>query len=101
MSRRKKEIENENSRINELFDENDENKTGKLDKEVFIKVFKNLIKALGQDDNDNDNEIDKIAEEALERFDMNQNGVIERNEFTNLMRFLIEEKGLSIYKTYN
>ena len=99
MSRRKKEIEKENLRINELFDENDENKTGKLDKEVFIKVFKNLMKALGQDDNDNENE--KIAEEALDRFDLNQNGFIERNEFANLMRFLIEEKGLSIYNTYN
>ena len=99
MNRRKKEIEKENLRINEIFDENDENKTGKLDKEVFIKVFKNLIRALGQDDNDN--EIEKTAEEALERFDLNQNGFIERNEFTNLMRFLIEEKGLSIYNTYN
>ena len=99
MSRRKKEIEKENLRINELFDENDENKTGKLNKEVFIKVFKNLMKALGQDDNDNENE--KIAEEALDRFDLNQNGFIERNEFANLMRFLIEEKGLSIYNTYN
>ena len=98
MNRRKKEIEKENLRINEIFDENDENKTGKLDKEVFIKVFKNLLKALGQDDNDN--EIEKTAEEALERFDLNQNGFIERNEFTNLMRFLIEEKGLSIYNTY-
>ena len=98
MSRRKKEIEKENLRINEIFDENDENKTGKLDKKVFIKVFKNLLKALGQDDNDN--EIEKTAEEALERFDLNQNGFIERNEFTNLMRFLIEEKGLSIYNTY-
>ena len=99
MSRRKKEIEKENLRINEIFDENDENKTGKLDKEVFIKVFKNLMKALGQDDNDNENE--KIAEEALDRFDLNQNGFIERNEFANLMRFLIEEKGLSINNTYN
>ena len=99
MSRRKKEIEKENLRINEIFDENDENKTGKLDKEVFIKVFQHLMKALGQDDNDNENE--KIAEEALDRFDLNQNGFIERNEFINLMRFLIEEKGLSIYNTYN
>ena len=99
MSRRKKEIEKENLRINEIFDENDENKTGKLDKKVFIKVFKHLMKALGQDDNDNENE--KIAEEALDRFDLNQNGFIERNEFINLMRFLIEEKGLSIYNTYN
>ena len=99
MSRRKKEIEKENLRINEIFDENDENKNEKLDKEVFIKVFKHLMKELGQDDNDNENE--KIAEEALDRFDLNQNGFIERNEFINLMRFLIEEKGLSIYNTYN
>ena len=99
MSRRKKEIEKENLRINELFDENDENKTGKLDKEVFIKVFKDLMKALGQDDNDNENE--KIAKKALDRYDINQNGSIERNEFISLMRFLIEEKGLSLYNTYN
>ena len=88
------EIEFQNNRINEIFDENDINKSGKLTKDIFFKVFKNLMKSLGE--GDNEKEIEKIAEEAISMFDINKNGLIERNEFLMLMRFLIDEKGLSI-----
>ncbi len=92
------EMEREISRINEIFDENDENKTGKLDKETFNKIFKKLIKTLGE--GDYEKEFEKISIEAIKKFDINKNGYIEKNEFINLMRFLIDEKGLSIDDTY-
>ena len=57
------------------------------------------MKCLGEGDN-NEKEIEKIAEEAIAMFDINKNGLIERNEFLSLMRFLIDEKGLSIDDTY-
>ena len=42
------------------------------------------------------NEIDKIAEDAISNFDLNQNGTIEFNEFCQLISFLINEKGLNL-----
>ena len=95
---RELEMEREICRINELFDENDENKTGKLDKETFNKVFMKLIKTLGE--GDYEKEFEKISLEAIKKFDINKNGYIEKNEFINLMRFLIDEKGLRIDDTY-
>ena len=56
--RRKVDEESQNNRINEIF-ENDINKTGKLDKKVFFKVFKKLILPLGE--GDNEKEFQKIA----------------------------------------
>ena len=41
-------------------------------------------------------EIEQIAEEAIENFDLNHNGQIELEEFNQLMLFLINEKGLSL-----
>ena len=99
MNNRESEIEFQNNRINEIFDENDIDKSGKLSKDTFFKVFKSLMKCLGEGDN-NEKEIEKIAEEAIAMFDINKNGLIERNEFLSLMRFLIDEKGLSIDDTY-
>ena len=72
----------------------DENHNGILDKNEFFKGFSDLLKSLaeGQDEK----EIEKIAEEAIEKFDLNQNGQIEFEEFIQLMIFLINEKGLSL-----
>ena len=93
-----KELENEISRINEIFDEYDEKKEGKLDKEAFCKVFRKLIKPLGE--GDDDDEFSNLSAEAISRFDFNKNGFIEKNEFITLMRFLIDEKGLCVDDTY-
>ena len=40
--------------------------------------------------------VDKISEEAITNFDLNGNGIIEFNEFTELIKFLVEEKGLKL-----
>ena len=39
---------------------------------------------------------DEIAEEAIINFDLDGNGKIDLQEFTNLINFFIEEKGLKI-----
>ena len=84
----------EKEKIKVLFDKYDENKNGVLEKTEFIKVFRDLIKSLGEDMSSN--EVDKIAEDAISNFDLNQNGTIEFNEFCQLISFLINEKGLNL-----
>ena len=80
--------------IKEIFDRFDDNHNGILEKEEFYKGFTQLIKSLAE--GQSDEEIKKIADEAVEKFDLNQNGQIEIDEFSQLMLFLINEKGLSI-----
>jgi Ca2+-binding EF-hand superfamily protein len=36
---------------------------------------------------------DQVVDEAMENFDKNKNGIIEYNEFVDLINFLINEKG--------
>ena len=80
--------------IRRMFQSYDDNKNGVLDKEEFYQVFKSMIKQLSEEQTEE--ELDKIAEEATTKFDLNKNGKIEFNEFNDLVRFLIDEKGLSI-----
>ena len=77
-----------------IFNKYDENKNGVLEKVEFIKVFRDLIKSLGEDMTKE--EIDNIAEDAISNFDLNQNGIIEFDEFCELISFLKNEKGLSL-----
>ena len=60
----------------------------------FCQVFKSLVKKLSYDQSED--ELDSIANEAITKFDLNKNGLIEFNEFKELIRFLIDDKGLSI-----
>ena len=83
----------EKEKIKVLFDKYDENKNGVLEKTEFVKVFRDLIKSLGEDMTKE--EIDNIAEDAISNFDLNQNGIIEFDEFCQLISFLKNEKGLS------
>ena len=80
--------------ISRMFQSYDENNNGTLEKSEFCKVFKNMLKKLSYDQTEE--ELDKIANEAIINFDLNKNGTIEYNEFKELVRFLIVEKGLSI-----
>ena len=53
-----------------------------------------MVKQLADDQTEE--ELDQITKEAIVKFDLNQNGTIEFEEFNDLVRFLIDEKGLSI-----
>ena len=54
------------------------------------------LKSLGGDHSDE--ELQKIAEDGIIEFDLNRNGVIEYDEFQNLIIFLVNEKGLYLYE---
>ena len=81
--------------VTRMFQSYDENNNGVLEKEEFCRVFKNLVIKLSDDQTEE--ELDSIAKEAIVKFDLNKNGTIEFNEFKELIRFLIDDKGLSIY----
>ena len=80
--------------IRRMFHSYDDNGNGVLDKEEFSKVLKSMIRKLAE--NQTDEEIEMITNEAKEKFDLNSNGTIEFEEFNELVRFLIDEKGLSV-----
>ena len=84
----------EKAKIKLLFDKYDDNKNGVLEKSEFIKGFIDLVKSIEIDMKDN--EVKKIAEEAIIKFDLNRNGTIEFNEFCELISFLKNEKGLNL-----
>ena len=81
-------------KIKELFDKYDENKKKIKKKGEFITGLNELIQSLG--DSMPSETVDKISEEAITNFDLNGNGIIEFNEFTELIKFLVEEKGLKL-----
>ena len=80
--------------VKRMFNSYDENNNGTLEKEEFCKVFKSMLRKLSDDQTEE--ELDSIAKEAIIKFDLNKNGTIELNEFKDLVRFLIDEKGLSV-----
>ena len=84
----------EKAKIKILFDKYDDNKNGVLEKSEFIKGFIDLVKSI--EIGMKDNEVKKIAEEAIIKFDLNGNGIIEFNEFCELISFLKNEKGLNL-----
>ena len=84
----------EKAKIKLLFDKYDDNKNGVLEKSEFIKGFIDLVKSI--EIGMKDNEVKKIAEEAIIKFDLNRNGTIEFNEFCELISFLKNEKGLNL-----
>lgn len=86
--------EDKKEKIKKLFDSYDENKNGVLEKEELVNGLKELICDLG--DSLSEEKVDEIAEEAIINFDLDGNGKIDLQEFTNLINFFIEEKGLKI-----
>ena len=84
----------EDTFIRRMFESYDANNNGVLEKEEFYKVLRTMLKQLSEDQSDE--EINQIASEAIEKFDLNKNGMIEIEEFKSFVKFLIEEKGLSV-----
>lgn len=80
--------------IKDMFNEYDTNHNGLLDREEFFRGFKKLIKRLSEEQDDET--LNRITEEAILRFDLDKNGQIDPYEFTELILFLVDEKGLSL-----
>lgn len=89
-----KETEEDKERINELFNQFDLNHNGFLDRQEFFKGFKQLIKKLSEEQSEG--ELEQITEEAIVKFDLDKDGQINPHEFTELIFFLIDEKGLCL-----
>ena len=84
----------DSKKVRNLFEKYDLDKNGVLDKEEFIRIMVDILKKLSEDLPDRKHL--EIAEEAFTKFDMNQDKVIEFNEFYELMRFIISEKGYEL-----
>ena len=83
------------SKIKELFDKYDSKKTGSLEKEDFKRVFSELLKWL--DEENTDEKINTIVDEGMQQYDFNKNGLIELGEFTEIVVFLMNERGLNLF----
>lgn len=87
----------ETEKVKELFKKYDINHNKVLEKSEFIKGFKELIKSLSTEEQQEE-EIQNIAEEAVVQFDLDNNGELNLEEFSQLIAFLISEKGLNLEK---
>ena len=65
-----------------------------MEKEEFITVMVDILKELGEDLPEKKHR--EVAEEGMQRFDLNRNGKIEFNEFYEFIKFLVSEKGYTL-----
>ena len=86
--------ESTEEKIKKLFDNYDENSNGVLEKEELIAGLKDLISSLGEALPPES--VQEIAEEAMTNFDLTGKGTIDFKEFTSLINFFIQEKGLKV-----
>ena len=77
-----------------LFEKYDTNKNGVLDRAELFVIFKQILSDMGENFPEKKN--DEVAEEGLHNFDLNKNGAIEFDEFSELINFLITEKGYKL-----
>lgn len=83
-----------NQKVKNLFDKYDTNKNGSLDKKEFATYFREIAKTLGN--SLPEDEVEIIISEGIQIFDSNQDGALQLEEFTKMIKFLVEEKGLKI-----
>ena len=81
-------------KVKQLFEKYDFNKNGILEPEEFLTIMVDILKQLGEDLPEKKHR--EVAEEGLNRFDLNNNGTIEFNEFFEFINFLVSEKGYSL-----
>lgn len=77
-----------------LFKSYDLNANNTLEKIELAKGLEELITSL--EPNMDVSKIQKLTDEVIQLFDLNKNGCIEIDEFDNLIKFLVEEKGLDL-----
>ena len=69
----------DHDKVKELFEWYDFNKNGVLEPDEFLRIMIDILRQLG--DELPEKKRREVAEEGLERFDLNGNGTIEFNEF--------------------
>lgn len=78
-------------KVKKLFDKYDINHNNTLEKKEFIIGFREMLNQIGE--NMPLKKHEQVAIEGISMFDLNGNGNIEFDEFENLVRFLVLEKG--------
>ena len=78
----------DSNKVRSLFEKYD------LDKKEFVRIMVDILKKLGEDLPEKKHL--EVAEEGFTKFDLNENKVIEFNEFYEFMRFIISEKGYEL-----
>ena len=66
-------------KVKQLFEKYDFNKNGVLEPDEFLEIMVDILKQLGEDLPEKKHR--EVAEEGLNRFDLNSNSTIEYNEF--------------------
>ena len=84
----------DHDKVKNLFEKYDFNKNGILEPDEFLHIMVDILKQLGEDLPEKKHQ--EVAEEGLNRFDLNGNGTIEFNEFYEFINFLVSEKGYSL-----
>ena len=82
------------SKVRIIFEKYDLDKNGVLDKAEFMRILTDILREL--DENLPEKKHLEVAEEGFKRFDLNNNKMIEFNEFYEFMRFIISEKGYEL-----
>ena len=77
-----------------LFKHYDLNENFSLERQELAKGLTDLFKSL--EPNMDQEKMNSLTDEVIKTYDLNGNGMIEIDEFSNLVNFLIEEKGLDL-----
>ena len=84
-----------NKKIEDLFDKYDDSKNGSLEKDELRLAMKDII--LNLEPNTPLGQVTKIVDGTIKMFDDNNDDTIDLAEFTKIVRFMVEEKGLDLH----
>ena len=65
-----------------------------IDPDEFMAIMIDVLKQLGEDLPEKKHR--EVAEEGLQRFDLDNNGKIDYNEFFDFINFVVSEKGYTL-----
>ena len=84
----------DNEKVKKLFEKYDFNKNGVIDPDEFMAIMMDILNQLGEELPEKKHR--EVAEEGLQRFDLDNNGKIEYNEFFDFINFVVSEKGYTL-----
>lgn len=85
---------NYDPRVVQIFQKYDINHNKVLERTELCKSLTEIVQVL--DPNMDKLGVESVVDEAIKRFDLNHNGMLEIDEFNLLIRFLVDEKGLEL-----
>ena len=82
------------SKAREIFNRYDTNNSGSIEKKELVLYLHDIFKFFGLDLPQD--QLEAATAEGIKKYDLNGDGVLQFNEFADLLRYLVEEKGLFI-----